>query len=181
MASTVKDRIRQLYSFLREANQLRFRPVRLVSEHPKVVRLVEMPHHESMDLYRPVQVQDSQEIPDTLLRITRPTITPCPKPPESIGSWLLPGWDDPAKPARYAETRNEVNESGETITVKFDSDDRRSSDFVTWDDQRTAWSVPESRARRALRFFEIFYDIYSTIEKDGEEVELILGDGHLSW
>jgi len=94
---------------------------------------------------------------------------------------LLPGWDDPAKPARYAETHNEVTESGETITVRFDSDDQRSSDFVIWDDLRTAWSVPESRARQALRFFEIFYDIYSTIEKDGEEVELILGDGHLSW
>jgi very-short-patch-repair endonuclease len=94
---------------------------------------------------------------------------------------LLPGWDDPARPARYAETRNEVTESSETITVRFDSDDQRSSDFVIWDDLRTAWSFPESRARQALRFFEIFYDIYSTIEKEGEEVELILGDGQLSW
>lgn len=180
-ARQLKIGIRQLYSFLREANQLRFRPVRSLSEHPRVVRLADMPHHESMHLYRPVQVQDSHEIPDTLLRITRPNITPCPKPPASIEPWLLPGWDDPAKPARYAETRNEVTESNETITVRFDSDDQRSSDFVIWDDLRTAWSFPESRARQALRFFEIFYGIYSTIEKDGEEVELILGDGQLSW
>ena len=181
MSTTVKDRIRQLYSFLREANQLRFRPVRVLKEHPRVVHLREMPNHESMHLYRPVQVQDAQEIPDTLLRVTRPTITQCPTPSETIASWLLPGWDDPAKPAAYAETRNEVNEQGETVTVRFDSDDERSSDFVTWDDQRTAWSVPERRAREALRFFELFYDIYSTIEKDGEELELMVADGHLSW
>jgi AAA domain len=181
VSATVKDRIHQLYSFLREANQLRFRPVRSLSEHPAVVRLADMPHHESMHLYRPDQAQDTQEIPDTLLRITRPAITPCPKPPESIASWLLPGWDDPAKPPAYAETRNEISETGETITARFDSDDQRSSDFVTWDDQRGAWSSPELRARQALRFFEVFYDLYSTIEKDGEEVELILGEGHLSW
>ena len=48
MGTTVKDRIRQLYSFLREANQLRFRPVRLVADHPRVVHLDDMPRHESM-------------------------------------------------------------------------------------------------------------------------------------
>ncbi|MGA7833509.1 MAG: hypothetical protein WCA21_21360, partial [Terracidiphilus sp.] len=179
MSTTIKDRIRQLYTFLREANQLRFRPVRQLGEHPRVVRIADMPHHESMHLYRPIQVQDAQEIPDILLRVTRPSITPCPKPPESIASWLLPGWDDPVKPAAYAETRNEVNESGETITAKFESDDQRFADFVTWDDQRTEWSVPELRARQALRFFELFYDIYSTLEKEGEEIELMLGDGQL--
>lgn len=181
MSTTIKDRIRQLYTFLREANQLRFRPVRQLSEHPRVVHIADMPHHESMHLYRPIKVQDAQEIPDIFLRVTRPTITPCPKPPEAIAPWLLPGWDDPVKPAAYAETRNEVNESGETITVKFDSDDQRSAGFVNWDDQRTEWSVPELRARQALRFFELFYDIYSTLEKEGEEIELMLGDGQLSW
>jgi very-short-patch-repair endonuclease/superfamily I DNA/RNA helicase len=179
--ATIKNRIRQLYSFLREANQLRFRPVRQLTEHPRVVRIADMPHHESMHLYRPIRAQNTQEIPDILLRITRPRITPCPKPPESIVAWLLPGWDDPAKSAVYAETRNEVDESGETITVRFDNDDQRSADFVTWDDQRTEWSVPEMRARQALRFFELFYDIYSTLEKEGEEIELMLGDGQLSW
>lgn len=179
--TSIRDRIRELYSFLKEANQLRFRPVRMLKEHPRVVHLSEMPRHESMHLYRPVQVKDAEEIPDTLMRVTRPTITPCPTPPEPIASWLLPGWDDPAKQAAYAETRNELNDQGETVTVRFDGDDQRSSHFVTWDDQRTAWSAPERRAREALRFFEVFYDIYSTIEKDGEDLELMIGDGHLSW
>jgi hypothetical protein len=74
-----------------------------------------------------------------------------------------------------------VDETGETITVQFDSEDQRSSDFVVWDDLRAAWSAPELRARQALRYFELFYEIYSTIEKDGEELELMIGDGHLSW
>jgi very-short-patch-repair endonuclease/superfamily I DNA/RNA helicase len=181
VSETVKNRVRQLYSFLREANQLRFRPVRLLSEQLKVVRLAEMPQHESMHLYRPVQVLDAQDVPDTLMRIKRPVTTQCPPPPETIASWLLPGWDDPAKSANYAESRNDIDETGQTITVKFDDDEQRSADFVIWDDQRTEWLAPEQRARHALRFFELFYDIYSTIEKDGEQLELIVGDGHLSW
>jgi hypothetical protein len=35
-------------------------------------------------------------------------------------------------------------------------------------------------ARRWL-FFRVFYDIYSLIEKDGEELELLAADGHLLW
>jgi very-short-patch-repair endonuclease len=181
VSTTVKNRIRQLYSFLREANQLRFRPVRLLNEQPKVVRLAEMPQHESMHLYRPVQVQGTQEVPDVLIRIKRPATTQCPTPPETIAPWLLPGWDDPAKTPNYAESRNETDEAGETVTVRFDEDEQRSYDFVIWDDQRAAWVTPEQSARQALRFFELFYDIYSTIEKDGEQLELVVGDGHLSW
>jgi hypothetical protein len=29
--------------------------------------------------------------------------------------------------------------------------------------------------------FQVFYDIYSLIEKDGEELELLAADGHLLW
>jgi hypothetical protein len=91
------------------------------------------------------------------------------------------GWHDPTRKAAHAETRNDVDESGETIAVKFDSDDQRSSDFASLDHQRTAWTVPELRARRALRSFELFYNIYSSIEKGWENLKLMIGDGHLSW
>ena len=32
-----------------------------------------------------------------------------------------------------------------------------------------------------MSFFEVFYDIYSTIEKEGEELELLVADGHFLW
>ena len=108
-----------------------------------------MPQHESMHLYRPVQLQDAQEVPDTLIRIKRPVTTQCPTPPDTVTPWLLPGWDDPAKTANYAESRNETDEAGETITVRFDEDEQRSSDFVTWDDQRSG--MGHARTKRTPR------------------------------
>jgi len=93
----------------------------------------------------------------------------------------LPNWDDPFKQAVYVESQNSIDEQGETVTERFDDDEQRVIDFIEWDDQRQVWSIPEQIARKALRFFEVFYDFYSTIEKDGEQLELLVADGHLSW
>ncbi len=181
MSDIVKSKIRQLYQFLKEANQLRFRPVRVLSEQPRVVRLATMPNHPSMQLFRPVRTEDTQEIPDTLIRVRRPQLTRCPTPPESLQGWLLPNWDDPTRPALHTASQNSTNQDGETITILFEDDPQRVEDFDTWSGQRKAWIEPEMAARKAMSFFEVFYDIYSAIEKDGEELELLVADGHFLW
>lgn len=181
MSDIVKSKIRQLYQFLKEANQLRFRPVRVLSDQPKVIRLAEMPNHPSMQLFRPVRTEDTQEVPDTLLKVRRPHLTKCPAPPASILNWLLPNWDDPTKQALYTASQNVTDDEGQTITIRFDGEPQRMEDFETWSGQRKAWIEPEMAARKAMSFFEVFYDIYSAIEKDGEELELLVADGHFLW
>lgn len=177
----IKERVRQLYQFLREANQLRFRPVRQLTDQPKVVRLTELPEHPSVQMFRPVRAAAGEEIPDLLLRVKRPPLTRCPQAPEILEAWLLPGWDDPTKPATYAESQNATDENGATMTVRFDDNAERPKAFKTWDSLRQAWAAPEILARKALRFFESFYDIHSMLEKDGEQLELLAADGHLAW
>ncbi|MFZ2629124.1 MAG: AAA domain-containing protein, partial [Rugosibacter sp.] len=181
MSDIVKSKIRQLYQFLKEANQLRFRPVRVLSEQPKVVRLADMPNHPSMQLFRPVRTEDTQEVPDTLIRVRRPHLTKCPAPSPSLQGWLLLNWDDPNKQALYVASQNATDDDGETITIRFDDEPQRVADFRAWSEQRKAWVEPEIGARKAMSFFEVFYDIYSAIEKDGEELELLVADGHFLW
>jgi len=181
----VKGRIRQLYHFLREANQLRFRPVRTLAEQPRFIRLSDMPDHPAMQIHRPVKVENSQEIPDVLLRVRRPAISRCPEPPSSLIGWLLPNWGDPLKTPEYAQSQNAVQQDDEgneqTVTIQFEDEEERVNDFLEWTVKRDAWVIPELAARKAMHFFELFYDIYSTIEKDGEQLELLLADGHLAW
>jgi hypothetical protein len=181
MKDLTKERVRQLYQFLREANQLRFRPVRQLGDQPMFLNLTELPEHPSVQMIRPVRTTAGQEIPELLLRIKRPALTRCPQPPETIESWLLPGWDDPSKSAAFAESRNETDADGNTITVRFDGSDERSKAFESWSSLRQAWIIPEMLARKALRLFESFYDIHSMLEKDGEQLELLAADGHLVW
>jgi hypothetical protein len=159
----IKSKIRQLYLFLKEANQLRFRPIRALAEQPKVVRLADMPNHPAMQLYRPVRTENAQEVPDMLLRVKRPRLTRCPGPTASISSWLLPNWDDPATTVSVAESQNVTDDEGKTVTILFDADQQRVADFKTWLEQRKAWIEPELAARKAMSFFEVFYDMYSMI------------------
>lgn len=181
MSDVIKSKIRQLYQFLKEANQLRFRPIRVLSEQPKVVRLADMPDHPAMQLFRPIRNENVQELPDTIIRVARPRLTRCPAPPISIVTWLLPAWDDPTKVVSIAESQNVADDHGATLTVRFQDDRLRVSDFNAWSEQRKSWVEPELAARKAMSFFEVFYDIYSAIEKDGEELELLVADGHFLW
>ncbi len=181
----IKSKVRQLYHFLKEANQLRFRPIRMSSGHPKTIRLAEMPIHESVQFVRPVNNRNSpKNASDILIRIKRPVLTHCPAPPKTVESWLLPGWDDPAKRADVAKSQNIPTckkGSEETVTTSFEDDKKRFADWETWMAMRDKWAVPEHAARQAMGFFEAFYSIYSTLEKEVEQMELVAADGHLSW
>lgn len=236
---TTKNKIRSLYRFLREANQLRFRPVRKVEDQIKVIRLSEMPDYPSLQLIRPVSTSiDAPDISEHLLRVKRPKLTTCPKPSALLLEWLLPTWDDPTSSpsvmksqnavviekfaddpmritdfALYLEERNaeegykgvaadppqsiaawledgwndpygspRVHESREvTKSVRFDDDRQRVSSYQAWLEQRAAWAEPELAARKAMTFYERMYEFYAALEKDGEDLELLVADGRFQW
>jgi very-short-patch-repair endonuclease/DNA polymerase III delta prime subunit len=181
MSEDIRHKVRQLYLFLKEANQLRFPPVRNLSQHPRVIRLADAPDHPSVQIHRPRPGENGQASDDCLLRIGRPASAPCPPPPFNVSHWLLPDWEDPTKAAYYAETRNVTGAESAALTIRFDDDAQRVADFEAWSAQREEWAVTELAARRALGFFELFYEIYSAIERDGEQLELVAGDGRLNW
>jgi very-short-patch-repair endonuclease len=185
----LRGKVRQLYAFLKEANQIQFRPVRRLVDQQYVVRISEMPRHPSAQLFRPVRIENSLEVPDVLLRISRPKLTRCPSSPNSCSEWLLPNWDDPHLEAEVAESKNIVeiheNEEGQdvevTVMILFTDDQLRADQFRQWMEERRKWSEPEIIARGAMKFFENFYGLYSRLEKEGEKLELLVGDGFLSW
>lgn len=189
VADKLQLKVRQLYAFLKEANQIQFRPLRRLSEQQYVIRIADMPKHPSAQLFRPVKVAGSLEVPDTLIRVSRPKLTRCPSPPESCVDWLLPNWDDPALNPAVAESKNiqkvEADEEGNEIevtkTILFIDDQLRVDSYRHWLDIRKKWVDPELVARGAMRYFENFYTLYSKIEKEGEKLELLVADGFLSW
>ncbi len=182
-------KVRQLYAFLKEANQIQFRPVRRLNEQQYVIRIADMPKHPSAQIFRPVKVENALEIPDILIRVSRPRLTKCPSPPESSQDWLLPNWDDPHLTPEVAESKNlvavetdeEGNEVQVTKTILFADDQVRVDSYSEWLELRKKWMEPEIIARGALKYFESFYTLYSKIEKERERLELLIADGMLSW
>jgi very-short-patch-repair endonuclease/superfamily I DNA/RNA helicase len=189
VADKLRLKVRQLYAFLKEANQIQFRPVRCLTEQQYSVRISDMPKHPSASLYRPVKLENSFEVPDVLIRVSRPKLTRCPAPPDSCVEWMLPGWDDPNIEPEVAESKNyqevEIDEDGKEVevtkTIAFTDEQTRVEDLAAWVADRKKWVEPELLARRAMRYFESFYTLYAKIEKEGEKLELLIADGMLSW
>ena len=176
-----KQRIHDLYRFLREANQLKFRPVRRLQDQPRSLDLFSLPQHPSIQITRPVPSADGSEVPDQLASVRRPTITRCPSPPAPLLEWLVTGWDNPAKDVEPVKERNYRDDEGDTATELFEDNEGRVLLYKDWLRQRAAWAPPEMAARAAMGAFESFYEIYSALEKDGEGLELLVADGHLAW
>ncbi|MBM0106738.1 AAA family ATPase [Steroidobacter sp. S1-65] len=152
-----------------------------MSQHPRMIRLADAPDHPCVQIHLPGADHGAQVADDCLLRIARPVSTPCPPPPFNVSNWLLPDWDDPTKAAYFSATRNVAAADSPPLNIRFDDDEQRLADFEAWVAQREEWAVTELAARKALGFFELFYEIHSAIERDGELLELVAADGRLNW
>lgn len=189
MTDRLRLKVRQLYAFLKEVNQIQFRPVRKLSEQKYVIRLADMPKHPSAQILRPIKVNDTFEIAEVLIRISRPKLTKCPNPPLSCLEWLLPNWDDPLIAPQVADSKNQIdvyidedgNEVNTTKTIFFTDDEVRVKEYNNWLLKRKNWVDPEKISREAMKCYESFYTLYSKIEKEGEKLELLIADGVLSW
>lgn len=96
-------------------------------------------------------------------------------PPASIATWLKEGWAQPDGDPKVHSVMSF------TETVHFAADSQRVSLFETWKQAREQWIAPELAARQAMRFYEKIYELYVSIEKDAENLELVLGDGRFQW
>jgi very-short-patch-repair endonuclease len=117
---------------------------------------------------------------DFVLKVKRPKLAPPPAPPRELGGWLKDGWDEPAKHAAFREIR-EVSEGTGGGREKFSDVPGRLAAFRRWEAERDAWAESEVPARAAMKIFEMLYDLHGRLEREGEQLELILGDGILSW
>src|SRR6185437_6305444 len=104
-----------------------------------------------------------------------------PGPPLELTPWLESGWDDPWREPAFIRTATEQTDTGETILVRFEDDPNRISAFNGWGKSRADWAKAEKPARTASRIFENLYEPHGRIEREAERVELVLGDGILSW
>ena len=106
----------------------------------------------------------------------RPTFTQAPQPPLPIVDWLEGDWEDPDAEVTVSETKANGAEP-----LRFDAEPRRVEAYERWKTQHQNWAATERPARAAMKIFEQIYELYGRIEREAEQIELVLGDGILSW
>ena len=189
-----RERLLRVFRYLGALNEHRNPVKRHIDEQLWTLWLKELPNHPSIrrgssptaaaaaqtsvasDEGLPTEQRDS----DFILKITRPRLANPPTPPALIEPWLEAGWDNPSKEASALGSRNE-GPPRSAVSVRFGSDPKRVAALDLWKAERDQWAKDERPARAAMKIFEDFYELYGRVEREAERVEIVLGDGILSW
>lgn len=174
-----RERLTKLFEFLKAYTDLRYPPVRDINQQPQTLWLKDLPAHPSVELFRDTGKSDEDEDADIVLRLTRPTITPCPPPPAGLSEWLKLGWREYRGTVEVEATRNVVKD-GKTRIERFEDNYQRPALLRDWQRQRDLWVTNERPARQALAFFQTVYEWHGILDREGEKIEMMVGDGLLS-
>jgi very-short-patch-repair endonuclease len=178
-------RAKQLFRFLKAFAERRMPVALTLSQHPWTLPLRQLPSHPSIAHGEVIlsPAQGPEETPDAssaLLRVERPTLTHAPPAPEAVRPFLMPGWESATGMIRVLRARNIVR-GGENATEDFEADHSRVAAFQQWRVRWERWAQAERPAVAAMRVFERLYELRGRIDRESEQVELILGDGRLRW
>jgi len=186
-----RDKLTRVFHYLEALNQHRNPAKRQIREQPWSFWLRDLPEHSSIQRGAAkassfkAKNGSSQSTEDGgasyVLKVQRPRLTRAPEPPEEIAAWLEDGWDDPSNAFSIEETREESEKTAAPTIVRFTDDPARAASLERWKLLRNEWVKTEKPARVAMTIFETFYALYGRIDREGERVELVLGDGILSW
>jgi len=188
-----RDKLTRVFRYLEALNQHRNPAKRQISEQPWSLWLHGLPTHPTIKRgaakantsktksAKENQASEVDAAGDFLLKVQRPVVTRPPDPPEEIANWLEAGWDNPSGEIAVRETQTESDPSGNSLITRFDEDKSRVAALQRWKLLREEWAKTERPARAAMKIFETLYGLYGRIEREAERVELVLGDGVLSW
>jgi very-short-patch-repair endonuclease len=184
-----REKLTRVFRYLEALNQHRNPAKRQLREQPWTLWMRDLPDHASVQRgtarasSSEAKAQNAQTMKDPtyILKVRRPRLTRPPDPPAEISTWLEDGWDDPWNSAAVEETQEDSENRAEPRSVKFADDPARTATLARWKLIRDQWVASEKPARAAMKIFETFYTLYGRIDREAERVELILGDGVLSW
>ena len=186
-----REKLTRVFRYLEALNEHRNPAKRQIHEQLWSLRLSDLPEHSAIQrgIAKPgasktkgANRQNRDEgSAGYVLKVQRPRLTRPPEPPGEIAAWLEEGWDDPAKPIVFEELTRAESFDGPARLARFTDDPLRVAGFERWTVERSAWANTEKPARAAMQIFESLYSLYGRIDREGERVELVLGDGILSW
>lgn len=169
------DRATRLYKFLRELHDIGNPLPTALDQYSWTYRLDTLPEHPDVDF-----VGYSGEGLDYIFRVARPKLSLPPTPPRLLEGWIEGPLNDPNNQPVQVESR-ELNGEGEPRIILFAEDPRREKAWQDWLQDWKTWASAERPNIPAQKVFEDFYALKGQLDREGDRLELVLGDGILSW
>lgn len=175
-----RSKIRQVFSYIRELTKLQTPPVGQSNTYEWSIRFSVLPRYPTIQTSQ-IQDQAEEDFDGVILRVKRPTETPCPAPPASLIGWLQNGWEQIESDAAHIPARNKKDRHDQTITERFEDQPERVNALSAWLSHRRAWQEAERPVREAAQVFADFFKLEGQRQRESEKYQLYLGDGHLVW
>ncbi|TJX15136.1 hypothetical protein E9840_03475 [Tissierella creatinini] len=174
--------IKNIFNYLKDYNDIRNPVITDISRQIWHYKLSDLPSID--ELWSVYDAKDFESL--NILGIERPVILPCPSPDESILAWIDKAWDKlSVKEVPYIESKTsyEKDEDDELVkTIEYFIDDKdRVEKYNAWLEKRKNWLESESPKEIGLKFYNNLFSLYSDFKRESESLELVLGDGFISW
>jgi very-short-patch-repair endonuclease len=169
-----KERFTKLFEFLKAFSDLQYPLVRNIDEQLRVLWLDNLSGHAGAEVHRD-EPKETEVVADNniVFRVARPNLTPCPPPPAILKEWIKPGW-------QKIDGKVETQSSRKRLEP-LEEDSQRVTALKRWTQEREQWIKNEKPPRKASTLFQDVYEWFGMVEREGERVELLLGDGLLCW
>jgi very-short-patch-repair endonuclease/Cdc6-like AAA superfamily ATPase len=170
----VKERFTKLFEFLKAFSDLRYPLVSNIDEQLRVLWLGNFSGHAALEVPHGEPKESEVRADNTIVfRVARPNLTPCPPPPAALKEWIKPGW-------QKIDGNVEIQSSRKRLE-SLEDDSQRVTALKRWTQEREQWIKSEKPLGKASTLFEEVYEWFGMVEREGERVELLLGDGLLCW
>lgn len=182
---SAREKIARVFRYLEALNQHRNPVQRNLEGQLWSLWIHDLPVHPSIQLGTArLSNDDGRAIEDDsdqgseaafVFKVRRPKLTFSPEPTHPVATWLKRGWDDP-----YTEVVWERSDPHHPAT-EIRPDPETEAALRQWQKRRDDWAEKEKPAREAMKIFETLYELHGRLEREAERVELVLGDGILTW
>ncbi|MBS4053504.1 MAG: AAA family ATPase [Thermaerobacter sp.] len=172
------SRIHSVFQFLKEYNKLHNPVITDLADQKWSQVFSSLPSHPDIwDIF----TSDSLESAE-ILKVRRPITSPCPQPDNSLLEWLTGDWRQAdVISAQFSEAIARGRADEESREERFGDDPNRPELFRSWHKKRSEWVHLELQKRPVMDFYNSLYSLYSEIKREGEAVELVLGNWMLEW
>jgi very-short-patch-repair endonuclease len=181
--SQIRSKLIQIFRYVQAFDHLQNSPQQEIENQPWVLWLHDLPEHPCIRLNWPQsalpqdataqgKLQDANEgDQDFVLKVRRPELTEPPAPPQEIAPWLQHGWQNIDGPVALDPKR----------VAQFNANPNLQRRFSEWKIRRDRWAEQERPQRRVMDIFENLAALRSQLARESERLELMVGDGLLSW
>ena len=193
MNDTIKEKLKNLFRFLKEFHSLKAKKKYDMESYEKVLWLHDIPKEkECFSIIQKMTTdtfnKDSCNF-DKWIEIKKPKRNPCPKPPSEIMPWLKES-ENPENPPQLlsfvikdspSDLKERANEEKENARIFLEDRPEIKRIFENWLSQKwIPWAGEEKRLRAVSKPYNILYEIYKKNDVLGEVYQIILGLGLLS-